>query len=265
MWLLLKQLPVLRDPAVRRRLKQLPGIRQATRGIRRMRRRYYRKYGQDRLEKMLATAPHKRVVIGAWSRYDEGWIPTQRDFLDLTKPEDWQRFFQPDSVDAMLAEHVWEHLTPTEGLAAARTCYKYLKPGGYLRVAVPDGLHPDRDYIETVKAGAHEPETGGSFGESTSPAAVLDGNAANHKALYTYRTLEELFEAAGFRVTVYEYFDEAGQFHSEEWNRDLGTIWRSKRFDPRNKNGKLASVYPGTLGDYLSYSSIILDAVKDRS
>ena len=89
--------------------------------------------------------------------------------------------------------------------------------------------------------------------------------AANHKALYTYRTLEELFEAAGFRVTVYEYFDEAGQFHSEEWNRDLGTIWRSKRFDPRNKNGNLASVYPGTLGDYLSYSSIILDAVKDRS
>jgi len=40
---------------------------------------------------------------------------------------------------------------------------------------------------------------------------------------------------------------------------------RSKRFDPRNKAGKLTSVYPGTLGDYLSYSSIILDAVKDRS
>ena len=47
--------------------------------------------------------------------------------------------------------------------------------------------------------------------------------------------------------------------HVREWNRDLGTIWRSKRFDPRNKNGKLASVYPGTLGDYLSYSSIILE------
>ena len=75
MWLLLKQLPVLRDPAVRRRLKQLPGIRQATRGIRRMRRRYYRKYGQDRLEKMLATAPHKRVVIGAWSQGAASTIP----------------------------------------------------------------------------------------------------------------------------------------------------------------------------------------------
>ena len=265
MWLLLKQLPFLRDPAVRRRLKQLPGVRQTTRGIRRMRRRYYRTYGQYRLEKMLAAAQRKRVVIGAWSRFDEGWIPTQRDFLDLTKPKDWERFFAPDSVEAMLAEHVWEHLTPAEGLAAARTCYRYLRPGGYLRVAVPDGLHPDPDYIETVKAGAHEPEPGESLADQSSPAAVLDGNAANHKALYTHRSLKELFEAAGFRVTVYEYFDEAGLFHSEEWNRDLGTIWRSKRFDPRNKAGKLASVYPGTLGDYLSYSSIILDAVKDRS
>lgn len=261
---LLKRLPLLRDPAVRRQLKQLPGVRQTTRGIRRMRRRYYRRYGQYRLEKMLATTPRKRVVIGAWSRFDEGWIPTQRDFLDLTKPEDWQRFFQPNSVEAMLAEHVWEHLTPAEGLAAARTCYRYLKPSGYLRVAVPDGLHPDPDYIETVKAGASEPESGESSGAQSS-TAELDGNAANHKALYTHRSLKELFEAAGFRVTLYEYFDEAGQFHSEEWNRELGTIWRSKRFDPRNKNGKLTSVYPGTLGDYLSYSSIILDAVKDRA
>jgi len=125
-----------------------------------MRRRYYRKYGQYRLEKMLATAQRKRVVIGAWSRFDEGWIPTQRDFLDLTKPKDWERFFAPDSVEAMLAEHVWEHLTPAEGLAAARTCYRYLRPGGYLRIAVPDGLHPDPDYNEPVKARAHEPDPG---------------------------------------------------------------------------------------------------------
>jgi predicted SAM-dependent methyltransferase len=265
MWVLLKRLPILKDPAVRRRLKQLPGIRQTTRAVRRMRRAYYRKFGQYRLQKMLETHPCKRVVIGAWGRFDPGWIPTQRDFLDLTKPSDWQRYFQPESVEAMLAEHVWEHVTPEEGLSAAKTCYKYLAPGGYLRVAVPDGLHPDPAYIETVKAGANGEKNTSSLTNSGAPATVLDGNAANHKALYTYRTLKELFEAAGFRVTLYEYFDEAGQFHCNEWDRKAGTIWRSKRFDPRNKAGKLASVYPGTLGDYLSYSSIILDAVKERS
>jgi predicted SAM-dependent methyltransferase len=241
----------------------LPGVQEVTRGIRRTRRRYYRTFGRYRLERMLATTTRKRVVIGAWSKYDEGWIPTQRDFLDLTKPADWAHFFQPESVEAMLAEHVWEHLTPEEGLAAAKTCYKYLQPGGYLRVAVPDGLHPDPEYIDTVKAGVPEAAQG-TFGTASSvtAAAQLHGNAANHKALYTYRTLKELFEQAGFRVTLYEYFDEAGQFHCREWDRERGTVWRSKRFDPRNRNGRLSSVYPGTLGDYLSYSSIILDAVK---
>jgi predicted SAM-dependent methyltransferase len=48
----------------------------------------------------------------------------------------------------MLAEHVWEHLTEEEGLAAARACFKYLSPGGFLRVVVPDGLHPDPAYVE---------------------------------------------------------------------------------------------------------------------
>jgi predicted SAM-dependent methyltransferase len=256
MWLLLKRLPGFRDPAVRRRLKQFPGLRQTTRAVRRTRRWYYRRFGRYRLERMLAASPRKRVVVGAWSRYDEGWIPTQRDFLDLTQPAHWEHFFQPNSVEAILAEHVWEHLTPAEGLRAARTCHKYLRPGGYLRIAVPDGLHPDPAYIETVKAGADGIS-------STNGKTGLEGNAANHKALYTYRNLTELFESAGFRVTLYEYFDEAGEFHCEEWDRAKGTIWRSKRFDPRNRNGTpLKSVYPGTLGDYLSYSSIILDAVK---
>jgi predicted SAM-dependent methyltransferase len=262
MKLLLKRLPLLRDPAIRHRLKQLPGVRHTIRAVRRMRRRYYSRFGQYHLQKNLAKSKRKRVVIGAWSRYDAGWIPTQREFLDLTKPSHWERSFQPDSVDALLAEHVWEHLTPEEGLAAARTCYRYLRPGGYLRVAVPDGLHPDPEYIETVKAGAPGVDT--RAGEKRPEAATtsLHGNAANHKALYSYRTLKELFESAGFQVKLYEYFDEGGTFHCHDWNRELGTIWRSKRFDPRNKNGNLTSVYPGSLGDYLSYSSIILDAIK---
>jgi len=46
-------------------------------------------------------------------------------------------------LDAILAEHVWEHLTKEEALIAALTCYRYIKNGGYLRVAVPDGPHPN--------------------------------------------------------------------------------------------------------------------------
>jgi predicted SAM-dependent methyltransferase len=226
------------------------------------RRVYYRLFGRAKLKRTLADSPRKRIVIGAWDRCDPDWIPTQRDFLDLLKREDWERFFQPDSVDAMLAEHVWEHLSEEEGRAAAITCFKYLKPGGYLRVAVPDGLHPDPTYVDMVKAGKNPDAGGGAPNQAPTPADQA-GNAADHKALYTYKTLRDVFQRAGFRVVLYEYFDEAGAFHLEEWNRNGGTIWRSIRFDPRNSAGRLLSVYPGSIDDYLCYSSIVLDAIKD--
>jgi predicted SAM-dependent methyltransferase len=193
-----------------------------------IRRAYDRRFGPKKLKRTLAASPRKRIVLGASNRYDPGWIPTEVEFLNVVRPADWDRFFLPNSIEAILAEHVWEHLTEEGGRAAAESCFKYLKPGGYLRVAVPDGLHPDAAYLELVKVGLH-----------------------GHKVLYTYRTLRELFETHGFRVHMYEYFDEAGRFHYQDWDEKAGTIWRSKRFDKRNRDGNLG------------YTSIVLDAVKD--
>jgi predicted SAM-dependent methyltransferase len=145
----------------------------------------------------------------------------------------WKRLLQKESVDAMLAEHVWEHLSEEEGLAGARRCYEYLKPGGYLRVAVPDGYHPDADYIEHVKIG------GTGVG------------AKGHRVLYNHESLTRVFEEAGFTVRLLEYFDAAGFFQEAQWDANDGNIHRSKRLDERNACGALA------------YTSIILDAFKD--
>jgi predicted SAM-dependent methyltransferase len=253
----LKRLPFLRNPGTRRALRRIPGILQIRHAAANSRRKYYRFFGQRWLKRKLAASESKRIVIGAWSKFDPGWIPTQEQFLDLTDPAQWRVYFEPNSVDAMLAEHVWEHISPEEGLAAAKTCYTYLKPGAALRIAVPDGLLPDPGYVDMVKADALNPTAGN--------APDAGGNAANHKALYTYKTLKALFERAGFRVVLYEYFDEQGAFHCQDWDAKGGTITRSKRFDPRNKNGRLASVYPGTMDEYLAYSSLILDAVKEST
>ncbi len=207
----------------------------ARRAIRKARKAYHRFVGPRVLRKAVADSPHQRIVIGAGTKREPGWIPTQMEFLDLLRPADWEGFFQPDSLQAMLAEHVWEHLTPEEGAVAAGICFRFLKPGGYLRVAVPDGLHPDPTYHEWVKVGGR------------SPMQI----ANDHRVLYTYRTLRHLFERAGFRVDLYEYFDEAGTFHFHNWDEKAGTIWRSKRFDRRNAHGALV------------FTSIVLDAVKE--
>jgi predicted SAM-dependent methyltransferase len=213
------------------RLGQVRAVKMVKPVYRKLRRAYNRRFGPGRLRRMMAGSGPRKIVIGSSMRHDPSWTPTDREFLDLLIPGDWSRAFPPNSLDAMLAEHVWEHL-PAEGARdAAATCFKYLKPGGYLRIAVPDGLHPDASYLDLVGVGT---------------------SRNDHKVLYTYRTLRELFERVGFRVHLHEYFDEAGTFHHSPWDDDAaGRIWRSERRDKRNRDGKL------------NFTSIILDAIKD--
>lgn len=183
-----------------------------------------------RLERL--TERPLRLVIGASGETAPGWHETDQRYLDLLKPAQWERIFAPGSVDALFAEHVWEHLVPEDAITAARTCHRFLKPGGSLRVAVPDGLHPNPDYIAAVRPGG----TG--------------GGADDHKVLYDHASLRAVFEAAGFAVELLEYFDEEGVFHRTDWSDERGHVRRSARYDERNS------------GRALAYTSIILDAVK---
>lgn len=185
-----------------------------------------------RLKAIVDRANPVRIVLGASGIYEAGWIPTEIGVLDILHLGQWTRVFAENSIDAILAEHVWEHLTPEQGLLAARNCLRFLKPGGYLRVAVPDGFHPDPTYIEWVRVGG------------------MGAGADDHKVLYTCETFRRLFEDAGFEVVLLEYFDSAGAFHAVEWDPGAGRIHRSKRFDERNQAGQL------------NYTSIILDARK---
>jgi predicted SAM-dependent methyltransferase len=185
-----------------------------------------------RLKRLVRTAAPLRIVIGAAGYADADWIATDIQTLDLLNERSWRRFFRENTVDALLAEHVWEHLTIEEGWQAARCCYRFLKPGGYLRAAVPDGFHPDPKYIEYVRVGGS------------------GAGAADHKVLYNCETFRQLFESVGFQVALLEYFDSAGVFHALDWNPNDGTIRRSLRFDERNFDGRP------------NYCSLIVDARK---
>lgn len=168
-----------------------------------------------------------RLIIGSAHLRQENWVASDIKALDVTREADWRKFFAPGSLDAIMAEHVWEHLTPAQALDGTRNCFSFLKPGAYFRIAVPDGLFPDPDYIEKVKVGIDD-----------------------HKVLYTYQTLSNVLTQAGFEVNLLEYFDAAGIFHAQEWDTAKGMIRRSKLHDPRNQDGKI------------EYSSIIIDAIK---
>ena len=187
---------------------------------------------QRRRLRALRTGGPARLIIGTSGMGMSEWIGTDREVLDLTNPATWEQFFSADRVDAILAEHVWEHLDLNGARAAAALCFRFLKPGGYLRAAVPDGLHPDPAYVEAVKPG------GSGWGSD------------DHRVLYDYRSFSDLFAGVGFEVRLLEHFDESGKFVQQLWHPADGKIRRSSRYDERN------TVKP------LTYTSVILDAVK---
>lgn len=94
-------------------------------------------------------------------------------------------------------------------MAAAEICFTYLKPSGYIRCAVPDGYFPDESYQNIVQVGGPGPK---------------DHPAASHKIVHTYQTIINLFETVGFEVELFEYCDEDGTFHQQDWDGADGVI-----------------------------------------
>jgi predicted SAM-dependent methyltransferase len=176
-----------------------------------------------------------KIIIGAGEQSYDGWIATHKDQLNLTNEADWQKSFETRKADAFLCEHVWEHLTLEEGKKAAKLIFNSLKPGGYIRVAVPDANFPDKEYQKTVQIGGPGP---------------VDHPAADHKIVYDYKTLRAIFAEAGFQVDLLEFCDEFGRFHYNQWDLSKGIIYRSLMIDHRNKNG------------LIGFASLIIDALR---
>jgi len=172
------------------------------------------------------------VILGAGSTKSKNWLPTDYPVVDVVSRETLAHYFKPLSVDAFLAEHVWEHLSEQDAFIALVNCFNLLKPGGYFRIAVPDGFHSDLKYIDDVKPGGK------------------GAGSDDHKVLYNYKTLSECLSKAGFKIKLLEWFDEDGEFHFENWSESDGLITRSTRFDQRNKFNPT------------QYTSLIIDAIK---
>lgn len=169
------------------------------------------------------------VIIGAGQVPVNGWIATDADILDVTSTRAWMKLFSPNSIDRLMAEHVLEHLSDAECTMALTECFRYLKEGGLLRIAVPDGYRKDREYVEEV-------------------SPPKDG----HKLLFTVDDLVARLDRIGFEATPLEYFDVSEQFHSHPWEEADGLIRRSVRYDTQERF-KRGPLY---------YTSLIVDARK---
>ena len=121
------------------------------------------------------------IIIGSEKTAYPNWLPTNIESLNLLEKGSFQNLFGEKKATKFLAEHVFEHISYANALIALKNCFEFMEKGGSIRIAVPDGFHPNKDYIDMVKPGGH--------GEG----------ADDHKLLYDYHQLSKVLEDAGFR------------------------------------------------------------------
>lgn len=188
-----------------------------------------------RLWRRLKLRNAKKVIIGAAKTSQPGWVASDVDILDITKPNNFSQYWKANTIVAFLAEHVWEHLSEHDGRLALENCHEYLAPGGHIRIAVPDGNSPDIGYINSVRPGGSGP------------------GADDHKVLYNVASLCKLLAETGYKPLPLEFFDEDGSFERHPWKSQDGHVSRSFEHDVRNH------------GKTIGYTSLIVDGFKPPS
>ena len=83
----------------------------------------------------------KMLNLGCGRQFHKDWINVDLEAVDdqvLEHDLTTGLPFEPESMDAVYHSHVLEHLAPGAGIELINECFRVLKPGGILRIVVPD-------------------------------------------------------------------------------------------------------------------------------
>lgn len=153
------------------------------------------------------------VYVGTSGLTQPGFVSYDYLELDITKPGDFQQLMCPGSIDIFFSEHTLEHIPIDKYGILFSLFIKYLKPGGFVRLAIP------------------------TFYERHVPSDV--DKAHGHVAFASARALEAEMASAGYvNVTILEQLNFANGrltgFTSKKADECEGRVRRSLRHDPRN-------------------------------
>lgn len=153
---------------------------------------------QRRRAALLASRRPLRLHLGSAGNRLGGWVN-----IDLLRPGrrlelywDLRRGipFASSSVDAIFAEHLFEHLTLDQGIGLLRECRRVLAPGGVVRIGVPDLDRYVASYLR------QDPLIDAALpGRPTRAVALGEPFFLHgHRIMYDFETLEYALRQAGF-------------------------------------------------------------------
>jgi predicted SAM-dependent methyltransferase len=162
-----------------------------------------------------------KINIGCGVSGLEGWhnldnsltitlsrIPLVNRLLNVPSwPKDVRRYdvrkglpFKTATARYIYSSHAFEHFTYPESLKIAKECFRVLKEGAVIRIAVPDLGLLVREYIEDK-----DPMASHTFLSRLSLTHSLRDivhPGSNHAQMFDRRSLMRLFQSAGFANPV---------------------------------------------------------------
>ncbi|MCB1724175.1 MAG: methyltransferase domain-containing protein [Gammaproteobacteria bacterium] len=140
----------------------------------------------------------------------------------------------PDAcVDVYQSEDVFEHIEPTRLPAVINEIYRVLKPGGILRLSMPD-YGCDILQARTLKNDCGEPVFDPGGGGSYENGVVVGGG---HVWFPQYESVSAIIDATQFTdVTFYHYYDASGQSITKPIDYTIGYVMRTPDHDSRVRN-----------------------------
>lgn len=137
-----------------------------------------------------------KLNLGAGGDIKEGWRN-----LDITfAPPNYINIAEPlpfadTTVDVIYSSHTVEHVDSPTALRFFDECFRVLKPGGVVRIAVPSvsriAAQADQQYLSWLGTSG--------FGEATLQSALRNIVLNHgHKSCWSFDILESVLQAAGF-------------------------------------------------------------------
>lgn len=167
----------------------------------------------------------KRLHIGCGKRYIPGFIHVdirKLPHVDYVASADKLDMFEDNSVDLIYACHVLEHLKRDEIWEVLKEWHRVLKPGGILRVPVPDFEKLVEVYLKTKDL---KLILGPLVGRQDYPENT-------HYLVFDYTYLSEVLTRAGFknvrrydwRQTIHKDYDDYSQAYIPHMDKEHGTL-----------------------------------------
>jgi len=172
-----------------------------------------------------------QLHLGCGKRYIPGFVHIDLDdfpHIDYRSTIDKLPLFGNETVELIYCCHAFQYFDRLQALDVLAEWRRVLKPGGLLRLAVPD-----------FEALIHAYQTTGDLNQLLGPLfgrivvrRVEENVVFHHRTTYDYRSLEKLLLETGFRIvhrydwrqTIHKDYDDFSQAYVPHMDKEHGLL-----------------------------------------